>query len=160
MSARWGHANCHVGSLCRRARACLIPSWPSSVPPRRPRLAEPRSRPHALAACCRSRSAAIGVVFGDIGTSPLYTLQVAGEVHAGGRLDRADVFGVVSLILWALTLAVSIKYVGFVMRADNHGEGGILALLSLLPRDRAKGRMGTRHIARPRRAPRSSSATG
>jgi KUP system potassium uptake protein len=83
----------------------------------------------------------VGVVFGDIGTSPLYTLQVAGEIHAGGHLDRADVFGVISLILWALILAVSIKYVGFVMRADNHGEGGILALLSLLPQDRRKSSM-------------------
>jgi KUP system potassium uptake protein len=84
---------------------------------------------------------AIGVVFGDIGTSPLYTLQVAGEVHPGARLERADIFGIVSLILWALTLAVSIKYVGFVMRADNRGEGGILALLSLLPEERTKRSM-------------------
>jgi KUP system potassium uptake protein len=76
---------------------------------------------------------AVGVVFGDIGTSPLYTLQVAAQTSPGHALDRADVFGVVSLIVWALTLAVSIKYVGFVMRADNRGEGGILALLSLLP---------------------------
>jgi KUP system potassium uptake protein len=76
---------------------------------------------------------AIGVVFGDIGTSPLYTLQVAGEVHAQHALSRADVFGVVSLVLWALFLAISFKYVACVMWADNRGEGGILALLSLLP---------------------------
>jgi KUP system potassium uptake protein len=74
----------------------------------------------------------IGVVFGDIGTSPLYTLQVAADVQGGGGLTRDDVFGVVSLILWALILAVSVKYVTFVMRADNRGEGGILALLALL----------------------------
>jgi KUP system potassium uptake protein len=74
----------------------------------------------------------IGVVFGDIGTSPLYTLQVAADVQGGGGLTREDVFGVVSLILWALILAVSVKYVTFVMRADNRGEGGILALLALL----------------------------
>ena len=77
---------------------------------------------------------AIGVVFGDIGTSPLYTLQVASDAQPGIPLDRSDVFGVISLIIWALILAVSIKYVTFVMRADNRGEGGILALLALLPR--------------------------
>ena len=76
---------------------------------------------------------AIGVVFGDIGTSPLYTLQVANETQHGGALDRADTFGVISLIVWSLVLAISVKYVGFVMRADNRGEGGILALLALLP---------------------------
>jgi KUP system potassium uptake protein len=84
--------------------------------------------------------AAIGVVFGDIGTSPLYTLQVAPDSQ-GGPLDRADLFGVISLILWALILAVSVKYVTFVMRADNRGEGGILALLALLPR-RTKAGIG------------------
>jgi KUP system potassium uptake protein len=85
--------------------------------------------------------AAIGVVFGDIGTSPLYTLQVAPNA-LGGALSRADVFGVISLILWALLLAVSVKYVLFVMRADNHGEGGILALLALLPRRDPKASIG------------------
>jgi KUP system potassium uptake protein len=85
--------------------------------------------------------AALGVVFGDIGTSPLYTLQVAPNA-AGGALSRADVFGVISLILWALILAVSVKYVIFVMRADNHGEGGILALLALLPQRDPKTAIG------------------
>jgi KUP system potassium uptake protein len=81
---------------------------------------------------------AIGVVFGDIGTSPLYTLQVASDAQPGVPLSHADVYGVISLIIWALFLAVSLKYVTFVMRADNRGEGGILALLALLPR-RATG---------------------
>ena len=85
---------------------------------------------------------AIGVVFGDIGTSPLYTLQVASDAQPGVPLDRADVFGVISLIIWALILAVSIKYVTFVMRADNRGEGGILALLALLPRRAATAGVG------------------
>jgi len=76
----------------------------------------------------------IGVVFGDIGTSPLYTLQVASEAQGGVPLDRSDIFGVISLIVWALIMAISVKYVGFVMRADNRGEGGILALLALLPK--------------------------
>jgi KUP system potassium uptake protein len=85
--------------------------------------------------------ASIGVVFGDIGTSPLYTLQVAADPKAG--LARADVFGIVSLIVWALILAVSVKYVTFVMRADNRGEGGILALLALLPERPSGARIGT-----------------
>jgi KUP system potassium uptake protein len=85
---------------------------------------------------------AIGVVFGDIGTSPLYTLQVAADAQPGSPLRREDVFGVVSLIVWALILAVSVKYVTFVMRADNRGEGGILALLALLPRRDGNARVG------------------
>jgi KUP system potassium uptake protein len=71
--------------------------------------------------------AALGVVFGDIGTSPLYTFK---ECLSHGS-SREDIFGVVSLILWSLIILVSIKYVGLVLRADNHGEGGILALLTL-----------------------------
>ena len=84
---------------------------------------------------------ALGVVFGDIGTSPLYTLQV-GITPAGSppgtQPAAADVLGVCSLIFWALTLVVTVKYLGFVMRADNNGEGGILALLALVPQDRAQ----------------------
>ena len=72
---------------------------------------------------------ALGVVFGDIGTSPLYTMQA---VFAGGRISAGagDVEGVVSLVLWTLTLIVSVKYVTFVMRADSHGEGGVMALIA------------------------------
>lgn len=74
---------------------------------------------------------ALGVVFGDIGTSPLYALPA---VFASGRIhpDSADVYGVVSLVLWTLTLVVSVKYLTFVMRADNHGEGGMTALIGLV----------------------------
>jgi KUP system potassium uptake protein len=78
---------------------------------------------------------ALGVVFGDIGTSPLYAFQVA-LLGVGHPVPTpADVLGIVSLILWALTLMVSLKYVVFVLRADNDGEGGILALLSLVAAD-------------------------
>ena len=70
---------------------------------------------------------ALGVVFGDIGTSPLYAFK---ECLSHGT-SPGDIFGVISLILWSLILLVSIKYVGFVLRADNDGEGGILALLAL-----------------------------
>jgi KUP system potassium uptake protein len=76
---------------------------------------------------------ALGVVFGDIGTSPLYTLQVGITTEPGVRPSAGDVLGVLSLIVWALTLVVTVKYLAFVMRADNHGEGGILALLALVP---------------------------
>ncbi len=75
---------------------------------------------------------ALGVVFGDIGTSPLYTFSVALGAVGQGPPAAADVLGIVSLILWALLVMVSLKYVVFVLRADNDGEGGILALLSLV----------------------------
>src|ERR1700716_887618 len=82
---------------------------------------------------------ALGVVFGDIGTSPLYAFQVA-LIGVGHAPTAADVLGIVSLILWALMIMVSLKYVVFVLRADNDGEGGILALLSLVAADQvAKG---------------------
>ena len=77
--------------------------------------------------------AALGVVFGDIGTSPLYSLQtVFSTEHNAVAATREDVFGVISMALWAITLIVSFKYVFLVMRADNEGEGGILALVALL----------------------------
>ncbi|MSO59410.1 MAG: potassium transporter Kup [Ilumatobacteraceae bacterium] len=76
---------------------------------------------------------AIGVVFGDIGTSPLYSLKEAfTEKSHVMTVDRINVFGVCSLAFWALVIIISIKYLLFVMRADNHGEGGILALTSLV----------------------------
>jgi KUP system potassium uptake protein len=73
---------------------------------------------------------ALGVVFGDIGTSPIYAFRES--LRAAGNVGGNDVvLGVLSLIFWAVTLVVAIKYVVFVMRADNHGEGGTMALLSL-----------------------------
>ena len=75
--------------------------------------------------------AALGVVYGDIGTSPLYTMK---EVFAGVHhipLTHDNVIGILSLILWALIIVVSIKYVVFIMRADNRGEGGIMAMIAL-----------------------------
>lgn len=80
--------------------------------------------------------AALGVVFGDIGTSPLYTMK---EVFSVGphpiALNAGNVYGILSLITWALILIVSVKYVAFIMRADNRGEGGIMALLALASRN-------------------------
>ncbi len=75
---------------------------------------------------------ALGVVFGDIGTSPLYALKACFAPEYGLAPTPDNVKGIVSLILWALTLIVTIKYVAYIMRADNHGEGGIFALLALL----------------------------
>jgi KUP system potassium uptake protein len=75
--------------------------------------------------------AALGIVFGDIGTSPLYTLKTVFDL-AGGTPTPDMALGLLSLILWTLLITVSIKYVSLVMRADNDGEGGILALMSLL----------------------------
>jgi KUP system potassium uptake protein len=93
--------------------------------------------------------AAIGVVFGDIGTSPLYTLK---ECLAGPNplpVERGNVLGILSLIFWAITIIVSIKYVIVVMRADNRGEGGCLALLSLVTRaaEQQSARLGAVVVA-------------
>jgi len=74
---------------------------------------------------------ALGVVYGDIGTSPLYALRECFHPDHGVQPVAANVLGVLSLIIWSLVLIVCVKYVGFVLRADNKGEGGILALLSL-----------------------------
>jgi KUP system potassium uptake protein len=76
---------------------------------------------------------AIGVVYGDIGTSPLYTLQTTLS-HDGMRPTPESIYGVLSLIFWAQILVVSLKYVVFIMRADNKGEGGIMALMALAQR--------------------------
>jgi KUP system potassium uptake protein len=80
--------------------------------------------------------AALGVVFGDIGTSPLYALKEAAS--AAGPIQPATVLGILSLILWALVLVISVKYCTFVLKADNRGEGGIIALLALLNARRVK----------------------
>lgn len=75
--------------------------------------------------------AALGVVYGDIGTSPLYALRECFSGAHGLPVTETNIFGVLSLIFWSLTLSVSIKYVLYVLRADNHGEGGELALMAL-----------------------------
>src|SRR5215210_77143 len=76
---------------------------------------------------------ALGVVFGDIATSPLYALKEAATAAShGGALTPDTVLGVLSLILWSLIIVIALKYCAFILRADNHGEGGIIALLALL----------------------------
>ena len=88
-------------------------------------------RPHAgQAALAALTLGAIGVVYGDIGTSPLYALK---EVFAHGRvpLNADNILGILSLVFWTLTLVVSLKYVALILRADNNGEGGLIAMLAL-----------------------------
>src|SRR5437868_7430959 len=76
---------------------------------------------------------ALGVVFGDIGTSPLYALKEAAKAAGGGGAPTPEaVLGALSLILWSLVVVVSLKYAVLILRADNRGEGGIVALLALL----------------------------
>ena len=76
--------------------------------------------------------AALGVVFGDIGTSPLYAFRECFNPEHGIAVTQANILGLLSLILWSLVLIISVKYVAIVLRADNRGEGGVLALSTLL----------------------------
>src|SRR5687767_3147028 len=75
---------------------------------------------------------ALGVVYGDIGTSPLYALKECFKPIYGLEVTTSNVYGVLSLIIWCLLLIVTVKYVGFILRADNRGEGGVFALLALI----------------------------
>jgi KUP system potassium uptake protein len=75
--------------------------------------------------------AALGIVYGDIGTSPLYTLATVFDSANGLAVDAFNIVGIVSLIFWSLMIVVSLKYVALILRANNHGEGGIMALLAL-----------------------------
>ncbi len=85
---------------------------------------------------------ALGVVFGDIGTSPLYALQTVFTAdHHAVHVTSGDVYGVISLVFWSITMVVSVKYVTFIMRADNDGEGGIMALTALVQRARVNSAM-------------------
>src|SRR6478735_10448744 len=102
-----------------------------------PRPAEPKAQPgtpHASGFWILTLGT-LGVVYGDIGTSPLYALKESlAAAAAGGPVTREMVFGIVSLILWALIFIVTIKYVLFILRADNNGEGGTLTLMALAQR--------------------------
>jgi len=77
---------------------------------------------------------ALGIVYGDIGTSPLYAIRECFHGLHAVELGEKNILGVLSLVFWSLTVVVTVKYVIFVLRADNHGEGGIFALLSLVPK--------------------------
>src|SRR5689334_2359005 len=86
---------------------------------------------HARQGVATLTLAAIGVVYGDIGTSPLYTVKEIFAPHTGVPGDAAHIVGAVSAIVWALMLVVTLKYVVLILRADNRGEGGGLALTAL-----------------------------
>jgi KUP system potassium uptake protein len=99
----------------------------------------PPPRPHRGGAPAGARLglilAALGVVYGDIGTSPLYAIQTVFSLDNGTvRPTAGDVYGVISLVFWSITLIVSVKYVSFILRADNDGEGGVMALAALVRR--------------------------
>jgi len=106
-------------------------STASSSAPAIPRLSTPTVHRQGLAALTLG---AIGVVYGDIGTSPLYTVKEVFAPHTGVPLDTAHVIGAISVIFWALMLVVTLKYVVLILRADNRGEGGGLALTALAAR--------------------------
>src|ERR1700755_2848670 len=89
--------------------------------------ASPADRPLTAAGAL----AALGIVYGDLGTSPLYTFQTIVD-DAGGHPSADAAMGLLSLVVWALIATVSVKYCVFVMRADNNGEGGILPLMALV----------------------------
>ena len=92
-----------------------------------------RDIPRSRKAMARFALGALGVVYGDIGTSPLYTMKET--FGPQGILASTDkVLGILSLVFWSLILVVSVKYAGFIMRADNKGEGGIMALMALAQR--------------------------
>src|SRR5437588_6728363 len=83
---------------------------------------------------------ALGIVFGDIGTSPLYAMRETVRATGGGAPDRLSVLAAASMIVWSLIIVVTIKYVVLIMRADNDGEGGVLALAALAHRSQQIGR--------------------
>src|SRR3954463_7908919 len=93
------------------------------------RVGKPRA--HHGGAALALALGALGVVFGDIGTSPLYALQAAFSEDDDLRVTQANVLGLLSLFFWSLVVVVTLKYVLFVMRANNRGEGGIMALMAL-----------------------------
>ncbi len=110
-------------------------SSPTDAPPDHPEKSHDSSAPgHAGQGFWTLALGAVGVVFGDIGTSPLYAMREALSHARGGGGGEMAVLGIISLVLWTLTLFVTIKYVIFFMRADNNGEGGTLALMALAQR--------------------------
>jgi len=106
----------------------------------------PSTQPHSGRYLALLTLAALGVVYGDIGTSPLYALREAFYGSHPVPLTPANVLGVLSLIFWSLVIVISIKYLVFVMRADNKGEGGILSLMALIQRGRVARRLPTRQV--------------
>ncbi|HTI30564.1 MAG TPA: potassium transporter Kup [Sphingomonas sp.] len=108
---------------------------PAAIPPiEAPHAAIDESHPHIHGSLAKLIVGAIGIVFGDIGTSPIYAFRETFVGHHRLTLDVAHVYGVLSLIFWSMMIVVTFKYVSVIMRADNKGEGGSLALLALINR--------------------------
>ena len=118
-------------------KSILSLTAPLPVPPRPPPPGAAASANPHKATLAALTFTALGVVFGDIGTSPLYTLKTVVEL-AGGQPDPEIALGLLSLLVWTLIIITCVKYIAFVMRVDNDGEGGILALMSLLGVKQAK----------------------
>jgi len=117
-----------------------------AVPPAAAPVAEPdphAAHGHAHGSLAALALGAIGVVFGDIGTSPLYAMKEVFVGHHPLAVDRLHIFGTVCLMFWSLVVIVTVKYVWLILRADNKGEGGSLALLALIQRSIGGGRWGT-----------------
>ncbi|HEX6057797.1 MAG TPA: potassium transporter Kup [Gemmatimonadaceae bacterium] len=125
---------------------------PASVPPTTAEAEAVHGRHHPGAKPSGRRLAALslmalGVVYGDIGTSPLYAMKEAFHGSYGLQPIVSNVYGVLSLILWSLLLVVTVKYVGFILRADNRGEGGVFALLALVLQRRHRSAESKRRAA-------------
>ncbi len=143
----WHHRSAYARMVAANAPRV---AYKRSTPPRRIRMPKPSARPLPA-----SMLGALGIVYGDLGTSPLYTMQTVLQT-TGGTLSTEAVQGVLSLIVWALIIVVALKYCVLVMRADNAGEGGILALTALVtgskpeqekPDQRPPSTPGRRHMA-------------
>lgn len=109
----------------------LPPSQPNSGPDASGGSGHPPSEQKDLKKTLILSLGALGVVYGDIGTSPLYTVKECFHGEHGIALTHANLLGVMSLIFWSLTIIVMVKYVIFILKADNEGEGGIYALAAL-----------------------------
>src|SRR5664280_2710913 len=132
-------------SLCYHAVKLFEASTPMTsdvvVPAPETAAANTRVETHSTACFKALMMGSIGVVYGDIGTSPLYAFREAVIAASGpaGTVSPTAVLGVLSLILWALIIVVTLKYVLILLRADNHGEGGTLALMALAQRAVSRG---------------------
>ncbi len=136
---RWSGAWCPApGTLPTADLIVSETESPAHTPPD-----EPQQRRHFRALCL----AALGVVYGDIGTSPIYALRESFQSAHGIAATPANTFGVLSLIFWSLIVVIGFKYLILVMGADNHGEGGIIALTALvMPRGSLAKARGARHV--------------
>jgi KUP system potassium uptake protein len=121
-----------MGGTCRaNGAAVILPQdillCSASLPKKRAIL----TTSHAKSSLAALSIGAVGIVYGDIGTSPLYTLKTVFSPEHGLAMNQANLLGIISMILWGLTIVVSLKYVTLILRADNRGEGGIMALMAL-----------------------------